>query len=292
MNKAYKDGIINKRFEIPKYLIETREKVKKNVVFEKKVFIDSINNSSNIYHLQSISIILMLIMCGGMSPSNMMNYSVYNNYYKSEILGSLFYNQDSWFLKFKKFNKRNINKYVGLDHSKMKIIEIVKTLFYLTHYNKFPHIISPFSVKYKIFEFNIQKNNNLYRNIWNFYQFKIREISDFKFSHAKIIYYDNLKKLEMNKITSDILFGKIEEKELITLGNTNFLKESIENVESQISKMFSFDEIIQVILNKSIFLGVDLNLLHLNKVKTPIQFSSFLKKINTYRKGLKKTNSY
>ena len=286
MNQAYRDGFITRRFVIPKYVLEHREKRFHKVLFDKGKFIEAINKSDNIFQVQSLSIFLMLIICGGMKPSDLVNYEVHNNHDKNDLLGSMIYGNNSRFLKFKKSNKGVIFKYIKLDYIKIKIIELVKTLFYITHHKKYPHIISSYSNQYKIFDFDIEKENNLYRNLWNFYQVKIKEVYHLKFSDAKGIYFDKLNTIEMNKITSDILFARVKEVELIGYEKTNILKEDIEKCEKKISRMLSVNELFQVIINKLIFLGVDLNNISLSNVKTPMEFSSFLLEINKYRRGL------
>ena len=286
MNQAYRDGFITRRFVIPKYVLERREKKLDKVLFDKDKFIDAINKSDNIFQVQSLSIFLMLMVCGGMKPSDLINYEVHNNYDKNDLLGSMIYDNNSCFLKFKKSNKGVMFKYVKLNYIKIKIIELVKTLFYITHQKKYPHIISSYSNQFKIFDFNIEKENNLYRNLWNFYQVKIKEVYDLKFSDAKGIYYDKLNEIEMNKITSDILFAKAKEVELIGYKKANILKENVEKCEKKISRILSVNELFQVIINKLIFLGIDLNNIRLEDVKTPMEFSNFLLKISKYRRGL------
>ena len=286
MNQAFRDGFITRRFVIPKYVLEYREKKLEKVLFDKDKFIEAINNSENIFQVQSLSIFLMLMLCGGMRPSDLINYEVHNNNDKNDLLATMIYENNISFLKFKKSNKGDMFKYVKLSYIKIKIIELVKTLFYITHHKKYPHIISSYSNQYKIFNFDIEKENNLYRNLWNFYQLKIKEVYDLKFSDAKGIYYDKLNEIEMNKITSDILFAKAKEVELIGHKKTKKLKENIEKCEKKISRILSANELLQVIINKLIFLGIDLNNIRLGDVETPMEFSSFLLKISKYRRGL------
>ena len=286
MNQAFRDGFITRRFVIPKYVLEYREKKLEKVLFDKDKFIEAINNSENIFQVQSLSIFLMLVLCGGMRPSDLVNYEVHNNNDKNDLLATMIYENNISFLKFKKSNKGDMFKYVKLSYIKIKIIELVKTLFYITHQKKYPHIISSYSNQYKIFNFDIEKENNLYRNLWNFYQLKIKEVYDLKFSDAKGIYYDKLNEIEMNKITSDILFAKAKEVELIGHKKTKILKENIEKCEKKISRILSANELLQVIINKLIFLGIDLNNIRLGDVETPMEFSSFLLKISKYRRGL------
>ena len=78
MNQAYRDGFITRRFVIPKYVLEHREKRLHKVLFDKDKFIQAINKSDNIFQVQSLSIFLLLIICGGMKPSDLVNYEVHN----------------------------------------------------------------------------------------------------------------------------------------------------------------------------------------------------------------------
>ena len=286
MNQALRDGFTTRRFVIPKYVLEYRKKKLNKTLFDKDKFVEAINESENIFQIQSLSIFLMLVLCGGMRPSDLINYEVQSNNDKKDLLGSMIYENNISFLKFKKSNKGDMFKYVKLSYTKIKIIELVKTLFYITHQKKYPYIISSYSNQYKIFDFDIEKENNLYRNLWNFYQVKIKEVYDLKFSDAKGIYYDKLNEIKMNKITSDILFAKAKEVELIGHKETKILKENIEKCEKKISRILSANELLQVIINKLIFLGINLNNIRLGDVKTPMEFSNFILKISKYRRGL------
>ena len=73
------------------------------------------------------------MLCGGMRPSDLVNYEVHNNNDKNDLLGTMIYENNISFLKFKKSNKGDMYKYVKLSYIKIKIIELVKTLFYITH---------------------------------------------------------------------------------------------------------------------------------------------------------------
>jgi hypothetical protein len=286
MNEAQKDGLITKRFIIPKLIIDKRKKSITPKYFDKKKFIKAVNKSEDLYQIQSLSIFLMLVICGGMTPSNLVNYRVIYNKKQKDLVGSILYDKNSIILKYRRSNKGEAKKYIKLCHIKIKIIELVKTLFYITHQKKYPFILSPYSNYYSIFDFNIHKNHNLYRNFWNFYQMKIKQNYDLKFSDAKSIYLQKLNDIEMNRTVSDILFSRLKETEIISFQKTKILKDSIERCEKQIQNSFSASELIQVIKNKLIFLGVDLNKLSLNNTKTPLAFSDFIETISKYRIGL------
>ena len=287
MNMAYKEGLINKRFVIPKLVIEKRQKSISYKSFNKEKFIKAVNESEDLYQIQSLSIFLMLIVFGGMTPSNLVNYKVIENKKQKDLVSSILYDENSIILKYRKSNKGEAKKYIKLCHIKIKIIELVKTLFYITHQKKYPFIISPYSNYYSIFDFDIHKDHNLYRNFWNFYQMKIKENYDLKFSDAKNVYIEKLNDIEMNRKISDILFSRLNEAEIISFQKTNNLQESIEKYENEIVNSFAASELIQVIKNKLIFLGVDLTKTSLNNIKTPLAFSDFIQTINKYRIGLK-----
>ena len=287
MNTAHKDNLINKRFLIPKLIIDKRQKSIKSKYFDKEQFIKAVNKSEDLYQIQSLSIFLMLVICGGMTPSNLVNYKVIYNEKQKDLVSSILYDENSVILKYRKSNKGEVKRYIKLCHIKIKIIELVKTLFYITHQKKYPFIISPYSNYYSIFDFNIHKDHNLYRNLWNFYQMKIKENYDLKFSDAKSVYFQKLNVIEMNKAVSDILFSRVNESEIISFQKTKNLQEDIEKYEKEILNSFSASELIQVIKNKLIFLGVDLSKLSLNNIKTPLAFSEFIQTISKYRVGLK-----
>ena len=105
MNQAFRDGFITRRFVIPKYVLEYREKKLEKVLFDKDKFIEAINNSENIFQVQSLSIFLMLVLCGGMRPSDLVNYEVHNNNDKNDLLATMIYENNISFLKFKQDQK-------------------------------------------------------------------------------------------------------------------------------------------------------------------------------------------
>ena len=116
---------------------------------------------------------------------------------------------------------------------------------------------------------------------------KIKEIYDFKFSDAKSVYTQRLNEIEMNRKISDILFSRVNEAEIISFQKTKNIQESVEKYEKEILNSFAASELIQVIKNKLIFLGVDLTKTSLIYIKTPLAFSDFIQTINKYRISLK-----
>ena len=86
------------------------------------------------------------------------------------------------------------------------------------------------------------------KNIWNFYQRKLREVSSIKFSEAKSIYQEYLKEIEMTKNTSEIMFGNIKENEILKIKNLSATMENIEKAEQDVLREIGIDEINQIII--------------------------------------------
>ena len=54
-----------------------------------------------------------------------------------------------------------------------------------------------------------------------------------------------------------------------------------------ILKNLNVSELTQVIINRLIFLGIDLNKFALNHIKTPSEFSNFLHELSKFHKDLR-----
>ena len=285
MNKAHHDGFILERFKIPKFLIEKEYSRKKKINYSRDKLILSVNNCNDIFQVQALSIFTLLLVCGGMNPSDLMNYTLIKKESKT-LINSILFDLNHDYMKFKKSKKGLTYKYIKIGYSIRNIIDIVKTLFIITHYKKYPFIFSSFTDKNKIFDMNIYDKSSLYKNIWNFYQRKLREVSSIKFSEAKSIYQEYLKEIEMTKNTSEIMFGNIKENEILKIKNLSATMENIEKAEQDVLREIGIDEINQIIINKLKLLNLDLNNHSFKKCKTPLEFSKMLKKINRYHKGL------
>ena len=116
MNQAHKDGLINKRFVIPRFIIEKRQKSISSKSFNKEKFIEAVNKSEDLYQVQSLSMFLMLVICGGMTPSNMVNYEVIENIKKKDLVSSILYAENSIILKYRKSNKGEAKKYIKKEY--------------------------------------------------------------------------------------------------------------------------------------------------------------------------------
>tara|TARA_X000001036_G_scaffold392959_1_gene392139 strand:- start:746 stop:2131 length:1386 start_codon:yes stop_codon:yes gene_type:complete len=286
MNKAYRDGFLSEKFNIPKYLLEQRFQTEKKIDFNKNDLIYSINSCDDIYQVQSLSVFVLLMCCGGMNPSDLMNYKLVKKEDKKSLISSILFDYKNDYIKFKKSKKGDTYKYVKLCFRLKKIIEIVKSLYLITHYKKYPFILSSYTNENMIFKFDIYNKSNTYKNLWNFNQKKLREVYSIKFSDAKILYQKVLEEIEMTKSISDIMFANIKEVDILKLKNISEIKEKTDKAGQEVLRKIGIDEITQVIINRLKFLNLDLNNFSFKYCKTPIEFTKIMRKINTYHRGL------
>ena len=286
MNHAYKDGFVTEKFDYPKFLLEKREVKNKEINFCKNELAKCINSCSEIHQIQSISIFLLLLACGGMYPSSLMNYKLLTSKEEYSLINSILLDKKYDYIRFRKSKKGSVYRYVKINFRIKKLINIVKTLFLISHAKKYPFILESYSNENKIFDMDIYDESKIYKNIWNYFQRKLKEVSTVKFSDAKTIYFQYLSEIEMNRIVSDIMFGNINEKEVLALKNVTGYNEKIEKAEREVLNKIGVDEMTQIIINKLKLIGLDINNISFQNCKTPMEFSQLLEKINKYHKGL------
>jgi hypothetical protein len=215
-----------------------------------------------------------------------MNYEVISNKKGFSLINSILLDSKFHYLKFKKSKKGMTHRFIKINFRIKKLIEIIKILFHISHYKKYPFILETYSNQKKVFNFNIYEQANLYKNLWNFYQKKLREVSKIKFSNAKSIYYQFLNEIEMNKTISEIMYGDIKDEDALKIRDISGLKEKIEKAENDVLNKIGIDEITQILINKLKFLDLDLNDVSFTDCKTPIEFSRLIERLNRYHKGL------
>ena len=283
LKNAFEDGLVSKRINIPKFIIKRNVKDVEQLNFDKKEFIYAINKSNNISEVQSLTVFLLLSVCGGMNPSNIINY--YNDKKnKLNLIGSMIYENNFSYMRFLSSKKGNNYKYVKINKSIERLVEITKTLFYITHYKKYSFILASYTEKNKVFNFDINKYNNLYRNTWNILQKNLKLNYNYKFSNAKPIYENLLKEIEMKKFVSDIMFGKISEERILCFrGDVSEIKHELEMAQMKLQRKFWLDELLEIINNKLKFLRLDISQCSINNSTTPANHRRFLSQISMIR---------
>ena len=278
MSQAKKDGIISTRFMFPTHVIERLNKSSVKVDFNINEIISSVNQSQDIFQLQSLIIFIFLIANHGMNPSNLIDYQILNKN-KNNIIKSLILDNEHDYLFFKKSKKGKAIKYVKINYQILRLISTLKSLFHITHFKKYSEMLATFTEKNKIFDFEINENYNFYKNFWNFYQKKLGEVSNYNFSSAKPIFYDALKEIEMSRITSQIMFGDSAPETIIQSVDFKKIRENIELSESKVYEKLKLNELIAICNNKiSILLDINIAEYSVNDCDTTQEFIKLMGK--------------
>ena len=281
MNSAYKDGHISERFNIPESVVEEIPSNPREIITYKEIE-EGITKITNIHQAQSVALFLMMLSCKGMYPADIMNYKKIEKNSPDEILISELFENGSDYIKFKKSKKSTKYKYVRINHVIKKLIKILKTTFYITHYRKYSDILAPYNDPFHIFAIDIDINNNIYKNLWNFYQKMIKSILNYSFTSARDSFNIILEDQEMTNQTRNILTGSVTQKELIQMDITKLseARDKMRNIEDYISREFRIIDLVEILINKLKLIGNNLDEITLENWETP---KSFIASINKFK---------
>ena len=281
MNSAYKDGHISERFNIPESVVEEIPSNPREIITYKEIE-GGITKITNIHQAQSVALFLMMLSCKGMYPADIMNYNKIEKNSPDEILISELFENGSDYIKFKKSKKSTKYKYVRINHVIKKLIKILKTTFYITHYRKYSDILAPYNDPFHVFAIDIDINNNIYKNLWNFYQKMIKSILNYSFTSARDSFNIILEDQEMTNQTRNILTGSVTQKELIQMDITKLseARDKMRNIEDYISREFRIIDLVEILINKLKLIGNNLDEITLENWETP---KSFIASINKFK---------
>ena len=261
VNKARKQDLIvnNKIFD--KNLIEKTNKKESTVRKIKVTEIEkAIFNSKDIYELQAISLFIAMIIFKGMTPIEMVKYK--------HIKTSTITNSNDNYIVYK---SKGINRFVKFNENIFKLIQIIKTSLYFTHFDKNPEILAAYNNEYELFNLNVSLEIKKHKNLWNIYQKKIKQLIGVSFRMANTIYIDFINNIEISHQAREILVGKIDASEII-FNQENLLYHQINGVQKKMEIEFQLSKLIALIENKMTLLGV-INLDDKGKrFQTPLDF--------------------
>ena len=280
MNSAYKDGHISERFNIPESVVEEIPSNPREIITYKEIE-EGITKITNIHQAQSVALFLMMLSCKGMYPADIMNYNKIEKNSPDEILISELFENGSDYIKFKKSKKSTKYKYVRINHVIKKLIKILKTTFYITHYRKYSDILAPYNDPFHVFAIDIDINNNIYKNLWNFYQKMIKSILNYSFTSARDSFNIILEDQEMTNQTRNILTGSVTQKELIQMDITKLseARDKMRNIEDYISREFRIIDLVEILINKLKLIGNNLDEITLENWETPKSFIASINKL-------------
>ena len=281
MNSAYKDGHISERFNLPESVVEEIPSNPPEIITYKEIE-QGIAKIRNIYQAQSIALFLMMLSCKGMYPADIMNYKKIEKNSPDEILISELFENGSEYIKFKKSKKSTKYKYVRITHAIKKLVKILKSTFYITHYRKYSDILAPYNDPFHVFAIDIDINNNIYKNLWNFYQKIIKSVLNYPFTSARDSFNIILEDQEMKNQTRNILTGEITQKELTQMDITKLsdARNKMRNIEDHINREFRIIDLVEILTNKLKLIGNNLDEISLENWETP---KSFIASINKFK---------
>ena len=281
MNSAYRDGHISERFNVPESVIEEIPSNPPEIITYKEIE-QGIAKITNIHQAQSIALFLMMLSCKGMYPADIMNYKKIEKNSPDEILISELFENGSDYIKFKKSKKSTKYKYIRITHITKKLIKILKTTFYITHYRKYSNILAPYNDPFHVFAIDIDSNNNIYKNLWNFYQKMIKYVLNYSFTSARDSFNMILEDQEMTNQTRNILTGDITQKELTQMHITKLsdARDKMRNIEDHINREFRVTDLVEILTNKLKLIGNNLDEITLENWETP---KSFIASINKFK---------
>ena len=281
MSSAYNHGYINEKFNIPENIIEETPKAQIQTITYKQIE-KGIERAKNIYQTQSIALFLLMLSCKGMYPADVMNYKTLDANNIDEILINDLFEKESKYIKLKKSKKSSKYKYVRINLSIIKLIEILKITFHITHYKKYSNILAPYNDPYHIFLIDINIRNNTYKNLWNFYQKSLKSVLYYPFTCARDSFNQIIEEQEMTGQTRDILLGNLTEKELTNINSEKLIdaRHKMRDIEDIILREFRIIELTEILINKLKLIGYNIEEIKQENWETPKGFIASINKFD------------
>ena len=245
VNKAYSNNLLPNKNIFRNDLIEKENLKKINRGKNKFVNIEQgISNAESIYDLQAITLFVTMIIFKGMKPIDMVKYKEFDH--------SIMTNSKD---KYIYYISRGIKRFVRFEENIFKLINILKTSMYYTHFERNTEVLAPYNNPYEVFNLDVSKEIKKHKNLWNIYQKKIKKLLGCNYKMANTLYVNYIDDLEISQNVRNILVGKNNGQEVV-FDIENPLRNQINEVENRLIQDFKIGGLIALVENRMNLLGV------------------------------------
>ncbi len=264
-NDAYNKGYIYDKFIIHKNL--KASVIKKPIqTCTSKDFENAIKKVKNIYDAQALGLYLLMFSTRGMYSADIVSFKTTNfeNFNKNNFRGiDFFLIEDYDYLihrRSKTKNRNNEDMYIKIDETIMSLIQTLKTTFIYTHHNTKPHILAPREDCLAIFNYDVESDYRLHKNVWDTYSKRINKMLGHSFKTARKTFNTYALELKVSDTIRRVLLGHSDESMLSHYDNLNTeeIRQQVEQAHSSILNEFKVSKLIELLEEKITLFGVKL----------------------------------
>ena len=247
LNDAYDNGIIQKKFVLNKKLrLAVRPKPPQTCTPDD--FRKAIKKVKNIYDWQSLAFFLLMFCTRGMYPADIVKFKLINfesakndvNSFIKDVIISRGYDY-LVHRRSKTSNRGNEDMYIRIDgYPTFALIVLIKKSIVYTHSNTRPQIIPSLNDTLAIFDYDVDKDYELHKNIWDNYIKRITKLLGYSFNKARKTFNTYALELEVSDTIRRVLLGHADESMLSHYDNTqtDAMRKQVEDAHLSVLERF------------------------------------------------------
>jgi len=264
LNDAYDKGYIFKKIEFKKTLNRSDVQRLKIKTCTSKEFENAIEKVNSIYDAQALMLYLLMFSCRGMYPADIVSFRQANFEKGSDAN----YPTEHFFIegydylvhrRSKTRDRNNPEMFIRIDYGHfLFLIRKIKYSFIYTHFNKKPEILAPLNDTISIFNYSVDDDYRLHKNVWDTYNKKIVKVLGYSFKTARKTFNTHALELEVSNTIRRILLGHTDSSELRSYDNlrTEKINKQVEEAHQNVLKEFRFEYLTEKLDDKIKTLGV------------------------------------
>ena len=253
LNDAYDKGFIYTKFTLNKNLkspVQSNEEVIQTVDTEDIIELCK-SQELSIYDCQALGLYLLMFGLRGMYQADIValkDAKFRKNDFPKKSIYSLFNDGNSYIVhrRHKTKNRANDALVIRVDSTIPILIKQLKRLFKITH--KGQDILSDKS--YALFDYNLN-NQELHKNLWDYYQKRIKKLLGVPFKTARKTFNTYATELEVSDTIKNILLGHAPQSladKHYTNRRTKKISEKVQEAHEEILEEFNFSGCMPLLL--------------------------------------------